>query len=145
MIVRDDRYGCRSLVCDANGIIIAEMVHRCMICAHISESINDARKHYQEIHFESSDRDSPQLDEGGEGNHDVHDEEEDREVMEEDREVEEEDREVMEEEMNVPPNHVVEGQDREEFENPASSSEGLSAPSSQGRLDVSTGECSIDD
>ena len=134
MIIRDDRYGCRSLVCDANGIIIAEMVHRCMICAHISESINDARKHYQEIHFESSDRDSPQLvDEGGNGNDGVHDEEEDQEV---------------EEEMSVPPNHEMEGQpdDGEEFGDPASSSEGLSAPtSSQGRLDVSTGECSMNE
>lgn len=131
MIIRNDRYGCRSLVCDANGIIIAEMVHRCMICAHISESINDARKHYQEVHFESSDRDSPQLVEGGNGNNDVHGEEEDQEVMEE--------------EMILPPNHEMEGQqDGEEFDNPASSSEGFSAPaSSQGRLDVSTGECSI--
>ena len=57
-MIRDDRYGCRSLVCDANGIIIAEMVHRCMICAHISESINDARQHYQTNHFESSEVDS---------------------------------------------------------------------------------------
>ena len=141
MIIRDDRYGCRSLVCDGNGIIIAEMVHRCMICAHISESINDARKHYQEIHFESSDRDSPQLvDEGGNGNDGVHDEEEDQEVMEE------EDQEVMKEEMSVPPNHEVEGQDDGEEFDPASSSEGLSAStSSQGRSDVSTGKCSINE
>lgn len=68
MVGHSNGLGCRSLVCDANGIIIAEMVHRCMICAHISEGIADARKHYQETHFESSDRDTPSLLDG-EGGH----------------------------------------------------------------------------
>lgn len=47
----DDRVGCRSLVCDSNGIIIAEMVFRCMICAHISDAISTARLHYQSVHM----------------------------------------------------------------------------------------------
>lgn len=47
----DDRVGCRSLVCDSNGIIIAEMVFRCMICAHVSDAISTARQHYQAIHM----------------------------------------------------------------------------------------------
>jgi len=50
----DEREGssCRSLVCDGNGIIIAEMVYRCMICAFISDSIGDAQRHYQVRHME---------------------------------------------------------------------------------------------
>ena len=47
----DDRVGCRSLVCDSSGIIIAEMVYRCMICAFVSDSINSAQKHYKTSHM----------------------------------------------------------------------------------------------
>ena len=43
--------GCRSLICDSNGIIIAEMVYRCMVCANISDSIADAQRHYQLKHI----------------------------------------------------------------------------------------------
>ena len=49
----DDRAGCRSLVCDSNGIIIAEMVFKCMICAHISDAISSAQKHYQAAHMQT--------------------------------------------------------------------------------------------
>lgn len=48
---KDDREGCRSLICDSNGIIIAEMVYRCMVCANISDSITDAQRHYQLKHI----------------------------------------------------------------------------------------------
>ncbi|RWS25676.1 nuclear receptor-like protein [Leptotrombidium deliense] len=48
---RDDREGCRSLICDSNGIIVAEMVYRCMICANVSDSIAEAQKHYQIKHI----------------------------------------------------------------------------------------------
>lgn len=51
-MTNDDREGCRSLVCDSNGIIIAEMVYRCMICAFISDSICDAQRHYQVRHMD---------------------------------------------------------------------------------------------
>jgi hypothetical protein len=50
-IRNDDRRGCRSLVCDANSIIIAEMVYRCLICAHVTESIGDAQRHYHKKHM----------------------------------------------------------------------------------------------
>lgn len=48
---KDDRRGCRSLICDANSIIIAEMVYRCLICAHVTESIGDAQRHYHKKHM----------------------------------------------------------------------------------------------
>lgn len=48
---KDDREGCRSLICDSNGIIIAEMVYRCMVCSNISDSITDAQRHYQLKHI----------------------------------------------------------------------------------------------
>jgi hypothetical protein len=52
-LLRDEREGCRSLVCDANGIIIAEMVYRCMICSTVSESISDAKLHYHNNHIDT--------------------------------------------------------------------------------------------
>ncbi|XP_015793732.1 estrogen receptor beta [Tetranychus urticae] len=53
IVTNDDRECCRSLVCDSNGIIIAEMVYRCMICAYITDSICDAQRHYQIRHMET--------------------------------------------------------------------------------------------
>ena len=49
----DERDGCRSLVCDANGIIIAEMVYRCMICSAVLDSISEAKIHYHNNHIDS--------------------------------------------------------------------------------------------
>lgn len=49
--ISDDRSGCRSLVCDSSGIIIAEMVFRCMICAHVSDAISSAHEHYELSHM----------------------------------------------------------------------------------------------
>ena len=43
---------CRSLVCDSTGIIIAEMVYRCMICNSVTDSITEAKAHYQLNHME---------------------------------------------------------------------------------------------
>ena len=54
----DERRGCRSLLCDANGIIIAEMVYRCMICYSIHDYIGDVSKHYQTAHMNSDDADN---------------------------------------------------------------------------------------
>lgn len=42
---------CRSLVCDSSGIIIAEMVYRCMICYYVTDSITEAKAHYQSDHM----------------------------------------------------------------------------------------------
>lgn len=42
---------CRSLICDKNGVIVAEMIYRCLICATVTESIAAAQKHYQARHF----------------------------------------------------------------------------------------------
>ena len=42
----------RSLVCDNNGIVIAETVYRCMICAEIFDVLDNIQKHYQLEHFE---------------------------------------------------------------------------------------------
>lgn len=50
----DERRGCRSLICDTNGIIVAEMVYRCIICAFITESIADAQVHYHRRHMRKS-------------------------------------------------------------------------------------------
>lgn len=47
----DERKGCRSLLCDANGIIIAEMVYRCMVCYSIHDFIGDVSKHYHAAHM----------------------------------------------------------------------------------------------
>ena len=52
-----DSQKCRSLVCDAAGIIIAEMVYRCMICNSVSDSITEARAHYQLTHMEDEEED----------------------------------------------------------------------------------------
>ena len=43
---------CRSLVCDSSGIIIAEMVYRCMICYSVTDSINEAKDHYSMVHMQ---------------------------------------------------------------------------------------------
>ena len=51
--VKDEREGCRSLICDANGIIIAEMVYRCMICSAVADSIADAKIHYHNNHIDN--------------------------------------------------------------------------------------------
>lgn len=45
----------RSLICDANGIIIAEMVFRCMVCAKIHDSSGEAQTHYQDEHMDEND------------------------------------------------------------------------------------------
>lgn len=42
---------CRSLVCDSSGIIIAEMVYRCMICYYVTDSITESKAHYQSDHM----------------------------------------------------------------------------------------------
>lgn len=46
----DEREGCRSLICDNNGVIIGETTYRCMICNKINESIAETRQHYYEVH-----------------------------------------------------------------------------------------------
>lgn len=46
----DDRYGCRSLICDSNGIIIAETAYRCMICSQTNDSIAETKEHYYKNH-----------------------------------------------------------------------------------------------
>lgn len=51
--LKDEREGCRSLVCDANGIIIAESVYRCMICSSVLDSIADAKIHYHNNHIDN--------------------------------------------------------------------------------------------
>lgn len=51
--LKDEREGCRSLICDANGIIIAEMVYRCMICSSVADSIADAKIHYHNNHIDN--------------------------------------------------------------------------------------------
>lgn len=52
MSIKDDQDRCRSLVCDPNGIIVAEMVYRCMICFYVSDSMPEARHHYVQKHIE---------------------------------------------------------------------------------------------
>lgn len=54
MEVHDDRQGCRSLVCNFNGIIVAEMIYRCMVCANMADSMAEAHKHYQLKHIDNS-------------------------------------------------------------------------------------------
>lgn len=46
----DERYDCRALICDSNGIIIGETAYRCMICAQINDSIAETKQHYYENH-----------------------------------------------------------------------------------------------
>ena len=46
--------GIRSLVCDSNGIIVAEMVYRCMICSAIHDVLEEAQRHYQSEHIEDN-------------------------------------------------------------------------------------------
>ncbi|XP_053213114.1 uncharacterized protein LOC128396542 [Panonychus citri] len=46
---------CRSLVCDPNGIIVAEMVYRCMVCFYISDTMIEARQHYTLKHMDDDD------------------------------------------------------------------------------------------
>ncbi|KAI1277772.1 hypothetical protein HDE_14586 [Halotydeus destructor] len=55
---KDDRDGCRSLICDANGIIVAEMVYRCMICSNILDSISEAKAHYHKDHIDADELDT---------------------------------------------------------------------------------------
>lgn len=49
----DDR--CRSLVCDPSGIIVAEMVYRCMICYYITDTMIEAKAHYSLKHMDDED------------------------------------------------------------------------------------------
>ena len=49
--------GIRSLVCDPNGIIVAEMVYRCMICSAIHDVLDDAQRHYKTEHIDDNDID----------------------------------------------------------------------------------------
>jgi hypothetical protein len=46
----DDSSGCRNLLCDSSGVIIAETVYRCLICRSIHDSITDAQVHYLSSH-----------------------------------------------------------------------------------------------
>ena len=50
-----ERKSFRSLVCDESGIIIGEMVCRCLICSFISESMDKVRAHYQTEHVDIED------------------------------------------------------------------------------------------
>ncbi|RWS25184.1 nuclear receptor-like protein [Leptotrombidium deliense] len=52
---KDDQKKCRSLICDENGIIIGEMVYRCLICYYISDSVATARDHYRDKHVDIDD------------------------------------------------------------------------------------------
>ncbi|XP_053203810.1 myb-like protein A [Panonychus citri] len=54
----DERKGCRSLLCDASGIIIAEMVYRCMVCYSIHDFIGDVSKHYHTVHMNDGDEET---------------------------------------------------------------------------------------
>ena len=62
----DERKGCRSLLCDANGIIIAEMVYRCMRCYSIHDFIGDVSKHYHNTHMNEDDDQENEIKEEGE-------------------------------------------------------------------------------
>jgi len=67
----DERKGCRSLLCDANGIIIAEMVYRCMRCYSIHDFIGDVSKHYHSTHMnEDEDQENEIKEEEEEGEED---------------------------------------------------------------------------
>ncbi|KAI1303930.1 hypothetical protein HDE_02011 [Halotydeus destructor] len=68
----EDPEKCRSLVCDASGIIIAEMVYRCMICHYVTDNIQEAKNHYQSLHMHDEDdeeADSQHGAHGGVGHH----------------------------------------------------------------------------
>lgn len=43
----------RSLVCDAEGIIVAETVFRCVRCATVLTSVQTAQQHYYHSHMDS--------------------------------------------------------------------------------------------
>lgn len=45
-------FNLRSLVCDNNGIIIAETVYRCMFCGNIFDSLDLIQQHYHQDHYE---------------------------------------------------------------------------------------------
>lgn len=45
-------FNLRSLVCDDNGIIIAETVYRCMFCGNIFDSLDLIQQHYHQDHYE---------------------------------------------------------------------------------------------
>lgn len=60
MMMKEEPAGdnrCRSLVCDPNGIIVAEMVYRCMICFYITDTMSDAKQHYTLKHMDDEDVD----------------------------------------------------------------------------------------
>lgn len=46
----DPTLGCRNLLCDSSGVIIAETVYRCLICRSIHDSITEAQLHYLSSH-----------------------------------------------------------------------------------------------
>ncbi|RWS31079.1 nuclear receptor-like protein [Leptotrombidium deliense] len=52
----DDSDDCRSLVCDQKGVIIAESVYRCMVCAKVSDTIRDAKIHYKNSHIDDDEQ-----------------------------------------------------------------------------------------
>ena len=58
-----ERDACRSLICDASGIIIAEMAYRCVLCPHVSDSIAAGQHHYHERHMTDSPSCRPEGDE----------------------------------------------------------------------------------
>lgn len=45
-----DQDECRSLLCDPNGVIIAEQVYRCRICSNVLDSVSESRAHYAKHH-----------------------------------------------------------------------------------------------
>lgn len=55
MDMHDQSGKCRSLVCDGSGVIIAEIVYRCMICYNVVDSLPEAKRHYQQDHMSNSD------------------------------------------------------------------------------------------
>lgn len=55
MDLHDTSGKCRSLVCDGSGVIIAEIVYRCMICYNVVDSLPEAKRHYQQDHMSNSD------------------------------------------------------------------------------------------
>ncbi|XP_074605129.1 uncharacterized protein LOC141858321 [Brevipalpus obovatus] len=55
MMKEDNDNRCRSLVCDPNGIIVAEMVYRCMICFYITDTMMEAKQHYSLKHMDDED------------------------------------------------------------------------------------------
>lgn len=44
----------KSVLCNSNGIIVAEMVYRCLICKDIFETPLDCRTHFRCFHEELS-------------------------------------------------------------------------------------------